>query len=331
MFENHRFVIFSLTFLVLLYSGCANNIQVHETGIEETNTIAETIRMNNCGGKADAKQIAERSIAIEIKGAGRIGIQYGALQAAVSGRYGKSSITTKSQELTAPPGTNMEFTLAWLEEGYTGLITTEDKPNQATYRVRLPVSVELVSSRDLGCGGASQPPARQQLQPTRHVEQVPPSENQPQPAINKPSPTPSFRKLVIMGVTASTVHDPQDENGYWPSNAVDGNLSTIWASADEKEEAVGAWLELELPEPRTVVGVRVYTLGPGDYSARVKDAKLVFSDGPQQTISFNDAKGWQYGGISTTYTDRVRIVVDSVYPGTSNSGVVISEIELLGR
>jgi hypothetical protein len=145
----------------LLVNGCGGSgggVQVNETGTEPANTIAETIRLNNCGGKADAKQIAGRSSTVNIEGAAQLGVGYQILQANVSAKYAEYKTTTKNQELTAPPGTNMEFVLAWTEQGWVGNITAEDKSGTATYRVRVPIAVELVSSRDLGCGLVSQPP-----------------------------------------------------------------------------------------------------------------------------------------------------------------------------
>lgn len=63
-------------------------------------------------------------------------------------------------ELVAPPGTNMEFNLGWSEDVYTGNLTIDGK--ESSYKVYVPLSVALSSSKDLGCTAISEsiaPPA----------------------------------------------------------------------------------------------------------------------------------------------------------------------------
>jgi hypothetical protein len=67
----------------------------------------------------------------------------------VSGKYGAEQGKTQSQLLKAPPGTDMEFILKWSEEVHTGKISAGS--NIGKYSVHIPLTVELVSSRDLGC------------------------------------------------------------------------------------------------------------------------------------------------------------------------------------
>jgi len=157
---NHKLEKLLAFVFFLLLAGCSSgdsNVRVTEIGTEPSNTVTETIRLNNCGGKANTEQTAERSHTVSIGGEGQIGIGYQILVASVSAKYAQSKGSSKSQKLVAPPGTNMEFTLAWTEQGWTGTITADGKSGQATYRVRVPISVELMSSRDLGCGIVSLP------------------------------------------------------------------------------------------------------------------------------------------------------------------------------
>jgi hypothetical protein len=140
----------------ILLSGCGNSptVQVNELG-NSTVSYDETIHINNCGGKADSEQTASRSFATSIEGGAEISAGYQSIvEGSVSAKYSQYRNVTKSQKLTAPPATNMEFILKWSEDVHSGNVTV----NGATgnYEVRIPVSVEQTSSQDLGCGGIVQ-------------------------------------------------------------------------------------------------------------------------------------------------------------------------------
>jgi hypothetical protein len=149
----HRF--FLLIVLILL-SGCGSspNVQVNELG-NSTVSYDDVIHINNCGGKADSEQTASRSFATSIEGGAEFSAGYQSIvEGSVSAKYSQYRNVTKSQKLIAPPATNMEFVLRWSEDVHSGNVTV----NGATgnYEVRVPVSVEQVSSQDLGCGGGVQ-------------------------------------------------------------------------------------------------------------------------------------------------------------------------------
>jgi len=165
----HR--IFLLIVLILL-SGCGSSptVQVNELG---NNTVSydETIHINNCGGKADSEQTASRSFATSIEGGAEISAGYQSIiEGSVSAKYSQYRNVTKSQKLTAPPATNMEFILRWSEDVHSGNVTVNG--STGNYEVRVPVSVEQVSSQDLGCGGVVQvqpSPVSVTAQPTTTV------------------------------------------------------------------------------------------------------------------------------------------------------------------
>ncbi|MCD6345026.1 MAG: hypothetical protein J7M17_05445, partial [Anaerolineae bacterium] len=137
-------------------------------------TVAETVHLNNCGGKADTEQIAERTQTISIEGEAELGVGYQILEASVAARYSESNTVRKSQKLVAPPGTNMEFVLLWTEEVRSGTITVEGKTGQAVYHINTPIAVELASSKDLGCGvdqpAAPATTATPEMGPTAEIE-----------------------------------------------------------------------------------------------------------------------------------------------------------------
>lgn len=144
--------------LLILASGCGGNnpsVLVNELS---SNIVSydEIVRINNCGGKADSEQIQSRSFATTFEGGAEIGAGYqGIVEGSISAKYSQYRNTTKSQRLIAPPGTNMEFVLRWSEEIRAGNVTVNGSTGD--YTVRVPISVEQISSQDLNhCGGESQ-------------------------------------------------------------------------------------------------------------------------------------------------------------------------------
>jgi hypothetical protein len=134
--------------------------------------------------------------------------------------------------------------------------------------------------------------------------------------------------LDVFKATASTFKQE-------PMNVLDGNTSlstwtSRWISADRETE--GAWLELHLPEPATVTGVRVFMVIQERFAGgQIRDAELVFSDNSSQVVRFPFKSGWQQVNIRPVRTDLVRIVVKSVYPGQEEGfGVDVFEAGLVG-
>lgn len=155
-------IILASFFFTSLIVACQSNagtvsLEVNETGAEITEVTEEIIRMNNCGGTAESEQIAQRSQIITIEGGGKLGVDGQVIKGEVSAKYSDSSSVSKSQKLIAPAGTNMEFILNWTEKMWVGVVMAQGKDDQAEYEVSVPISVELVSSRDLGCDPKSPP------------------------------------------------------------------------------------------------------------------------------------------------------------------------------
>ena len=203
-----------LALVSLLLSGCGDRIRVVETN-HRTATYSETIRINNCGGKAASEQVVERSFSANIERASELAVDYGVIEGRVSARYGEKKEVKKSHKLIAPPGTNAEIVLVWSEEAWTGNVTVNRK--SGTYSVRVPLAVEQVSSRDVGC------------------EARPPTPNAP------PTPTP---------VLADPVHVPDlmkdaklldqlaiEKYGFEDLNQV-GNTSTYTVNLDNQQNVV---------------------------------------------------------------------------------------------
>jgi len=129
-------------------------LNINET-VTSTDTVAEPINLNNCGGSANVEQVSERSQTISVEGTAQLGVSIELAQASVAGKYVTSNTVRKSQTVIAPPGTNMKFVLLWTEQVNEGTVTANGYSGYATYHVSVPISVEQVSAEDLGCPNSS--------------------------------------------------------------------------------------------------------------------------------------------------------------------------------
>ena len=161
----------ALILISIVLAGCDTNagtvnLTVNETSAEVTEVTNETIHMNNCGSAGEVKQTAEKSKSVNVEYAGSFGVDKVVVNGEVSAKYGEINTNSKSIELVAPAGTNMEFNLKWTEKTWLGIVTAQGKDGQANYKVSVPISVELVSSKDLGCQSTGTQP-EVQPQPTQ--------------------------------------------------------------------------------------------------------------------------------------------------------------------
>ena len=161
----------ALILISIVLAGCDTNagtvnLTVNETSAEVTEVTNETIHMNNCGSAGEVKQTAEKSKSVNVEYAGSFGVDKVVVNGEVSAKYGEINTNSKSIELVAPAGTNMEFNLKWTEKTWLGIVTAQGKDGQANYKVSVPISVELVSSQDLGCQSTGTQP-EVQPQPTQ--------------------------------------------------------------------------------------------------------------------------------------------------------------------
>jgi hypothetical protein len=147
-----KHILFGIALALLLLSGCVSNPGVQLVELSKNTVVYdEIVRINNCGGKGDSEQTKSRDFATTVEfGAGVSAGYQSIVQGSLSAKYSEYRNTSVSQRLVAPPGTNMEFVLRWSDDVRAGNVQVNGK--SGTYEVRIPVSVEQVSSRDLGCG-----------------------------------------------------------------------------------------------------------------------------------------------------------------------------------
>ncbi len=160
---------------IMILISCSNSPDVQITELStDTQSYDETVHINNCGGMADSQQTASRSFATTIEGGAEIKAGYQQIiEGGISAKYSQYESISKSQQVTAPAGTNMEFNLRWSEEVRAGNVTVDG--TSGSYTVRIPIAVEQVGSRNLGCDNSQvqqptpvevNPTAAPQIQPT---------------------------------------------------------------------------------------------------------------------------------------------------------------------
>jgi hypothetical protein len=147
-----KHILCGIALALLLLSGCTSSPDVQLVELSKNTVVYdEIVRINNCGGKGDSEQTKSRDFATTVEfGAGVSAGYQSIVQGSLSAKYSEYRNTSVSQRLVAPPGTNMEFVLRWSDDVRAGNVQVNGK--SGTYEVRIPVSVEQVSSRDLECG-----------------------------------------------------------------------------------------------------------------------------------------------------------------------------------
>ena len=154
---DHYNQICVVIFIFFLY-GCSPSsaIQLKEVKVEPV-SIPETIHINNCNGESESEQIVNRFFTVIIAGFEN-DVDYQNLEVNIRHKYKQYEKTKITHKVIVPPGTDMEFNLTWSEEIHSG--TIKMGINEAIYNVRIPISVEQLSSNDLGCPNLISTPTR---------------------------------------------------------------------------------------------------------------------------------------------------------------------------
>lgn len=117
-------------------------------------------------------------------------------------------------------------------------------------------------------------------------------------------------------------------DSYSGLNAIDGNISSYWAS--KEGETVGTFLSLTLRTSRILNRIGLYTPMRPD-GKTVRTATLVFSNESSQQISLRGLSEWEFVDITPVATTSIDIIIDEIYNTSSNNYVSIYEFQLLDK
>ena len=131
-------------------------------GVTEGKEILQTIDLDNCNGKSDAVRSEEFTMSVDVTVSAEIAASAGVsaevvsaeVQAAVGAALSQGSSKSMSIQLTAPPGTHMNFQIAWVGNEQVGVVQDVaglDIP--IAFRSFVPYDVRIRSQFDAGCPG----------------------------------------------------------------------------------------------------------------------------------------------------------------------------------
>jgi serine/threonine protein kinase len=137
------------------------------------------------------------------------------------------------------------------------------------------------------------------------------------------SPNVTSASLPIVTATASSERSPGDGVNYVASNLLDQSLATAW---DEgvNGPGIGEWVRFDFGRE---VKLKRIVISPGYFKSaglwgqnnRLASASFYFSDGSSRRFSFPDLmleQRFELEGVSTSW---VRMVIESIYPGSTDS------------
>jgi hypothetical protein len=149
------------------------------------------------------------------------------------------------------------------------------------------------------------------------------------------------RNLAYFATASASSVLPSDRWGtYHAWSAIDSRLDSPWTEGVDGP-GIGEWVMLTFPGKIEVwaIGLDVgYDRDADIFYAnnRIKRALLIFSNGEEVEVTFDDKQGMQMTvlarapgpSIETTY---VKVVIQEVYPGTRYDDTCLGEIQVLGR
>ncbi|MFH1609165.1 MAG: serine/threonine-protein kinase [Candidatus Bipolaricaulota bacterium] len=146
---------------------------------------------------------------------------------------------------------------------------------------------------------------------------------------------PRLERLAPEMSASSWNYKASNPDRYNPANLLDGSGETAWC----KDNGVGEWILLTLPEPGYLFRLRVRngfqkaaSSGLGDpfsINSRVRSMKLVFSDGTARVASLQDERSWQEIDLGGVHSTSLKIVIESAFNGRDKS-ICISDVILEG-
>lgn len=132
-------------------------------GVTEGKEILQTIDLDNCNGKSDAVRSEELTMSVDVTVSAEIAASAGVsaevvsteVQAAVSAALSQGSSKSMSIQLTAPPGSHMNFQIAWVGNEQVGVVqNVAGLEIPIAFRSFVPHDVRIKSQFDVGCPNA---------------------------------------------------------------------------------------------------------------------------------------------------------------------------------
>jgi hypothetical protein len=142
------------------------------------------------------------------------------------------------------------------------------------------------------------------------------------------------KQLKITDATSSSSYAEEKGRTYDAKNVKDAKLSTAWFEGVDGG-GLGSWIQLELGEPQTVSGIRIWN---GDWITadlwkrenRMQDIDIETSDGTKYPFKLKDEMVAETLTFPTAVTtSSVKIRFKSIYRGSTFNDTGVSEIQVL--
>jgi hypothetical protein len=133
-------------------------------------------------------------------------------------------------------------------------------------------------------------------------------------------------------VSSQLIERNRPSDAYKAENMTDGNIATAWAEGAEGA-GIGEWIKFGFDTPKKIKAIKIlagYAKTETVYfnNNRVKEMKVIFSDGEAQTANLTDSKDFQRILIDRDRpTQFVKLEIRDVYHGRKFDDTCISEID----
>jgi hypothetical protein len=142
----------------------------------------------------------------------------------------------------------------------------------------------------------------------------------------------SYRSSANITVSSQLIEKNRPSDAYQAGHLIDGKDATCWAEGADGP-GIGEWFQFGFDTPKSLKAFKIiagYTKTDAIYRAnnRVKQVKVVFSDGATQVVDLADTYGPQRVLIDRDKPTRsVRFIIMDVYKGARYQDTCVSEIE----
>jgi hypothetical protein len=155
-----------------------------------------------------------------------------------------------------------------------------------------------------------------------------PAEEEP---TEEPRSTETAVELEPQGVTASSELSSEQGNSYAAANVLDGDFDTSWQEG-AGGTGEGEWIQFSFEQPVTVVRLDIANGYQRDDrrflgNPRIERLRVEYDDGSSQILLLEDEQGYQSFDLEPTETQRLRLVIESVYPGERWEDASMSAIQ----